>query len=92
MKCSKAFDMRYHWLKDGVARGQFNLYWMGPGKLNGADYCTKHYPLSHHKLMRSLYLQQPQGTNNPYARVCYHYGQSICIVERLYAVRFLTNP
>ena len=59
MKRSKAFDMRYHWLKDRVARRQFNLYW-APGKLNRADYCTKHHPPSHHKLMRPLFLQKPQ--------------------------------
>jgi hypothetical protein len=37
MKRSKAFDMRYHWLKDRIARKQFNLYW-APGKANRADY------------------------------------------------------
>jgi hypothetical protein len=58
MKRSKAFDMRYYWLKDRIAQKQFNLYW-APGKLNSADYFTKHYPPSHHKLMRYLYLQKP---------------------------------
>jgi hypothetical protein len=33
MKRSKAFDMRYHWLKDRIARKQFNLCW-APGKAN----------------------------------------------------------
>ena len=60
MKRSKAFDMRYHWLKDRVARREFNLYW-APGKLNRADdYCTKHRPPSHHKIMRPRFLQKPQ--------------------------------
>ena len=36
MKKSKAFDMRYHWLKDRIAQKQFNLY-CAPGKLNTAD-------------------------------------------------------
>jgi hypothetical protein len=58
MKRSKAFDMRYYWLKDRIEKKQFNLYW-APGKLNSADYFTKHYPPSHHKLMRHLYLQRP---------------------------------
>ena len=61
MKRSKAFDMRYHWLKDRISQGQFNLYW-APGKLNSADYFTKHHPPAHHKLMRSLYLQRPHPT------------------------------
>jgi hypothetical protein len=59
MKRSKAFDMRYHWLKDRIQQLQFNLYW-SPGRLNMADYFTKHHPPSHHRLMRYLYLQRPQ--------------------------------
>jgi hypothetical protein len=59
MKRSKAFDMRYHWLKDRIFQKQFNLYW-APGKQNRADYFTKHHPPSHHKLMRYQYLQRPQ--------------------------------
>ena len=51
MKRSKAFDMRYHWLKDRIAQKHFNLYW-APGKLNKADYYTKHFPPSHHKAER----------------------------------------
>jgi hypothetical protein len=61
MKRSKAFDMRYHWLKDRIAQGQFNLYWAS-GKLNSADYFTKHHPPSHHKLMRYVYLQRPPSS------------------------------
>jgi hypothetical protein len=59
MKRSKAFDMRYHWLKDRVAQRHFNLYW-APGRFNLADYFTKHFPPSHHQLMRYYYLQRPQ--------------------------------
>jgi hypothetical protein len=57
MKKSKAFDMRYHWLKDRIAQKEFNLYW-SPGKTNSADYFSKHHPPAHHKLMRSQYLQR----------------------------------
>jgi hypothetical protein len=60
MKRSKAFNMRYHWLKDRIARSHFNLYW-APDRLNMADYFTKHHPLSHHKQMRYQYLQSPQA-------------------------------
>jgi hypothetical protein len=51
MKRSKAFDMRYHWLKDRIAQLQFNLYWAA-GKKNGADYYSKHFPPVHHKKER----------------------------------------
>ena len=42
MKLSKAFDMRYHWIKDCISQNQFFLYW-AQGKLNRADYFTKHF-------------------------------------------------
>jgi hypothetical protein len=57
MKRSKAFDMRCHWLKDRIARSQFNLCW-APGKHNRADCFTKHHPRSHHQIMRPNYLQR----------------------------------
>lgn len=51
MKRSKAFDMRYNWLKYRIAMRQFNLYW-APGRLNDADYFSKHFPPSHHSRCR----------------------------------------
>ena len=70
MKRSKAFDMRYHWLKDRIKQLQFNLYW-APGRLNMADYFTKHHPPSHHRLMRYKYLQHPQvNTATTHMRGC----------------------
>jgi len=51
-KISKSFDMRYWWMKDRIHQKQFDLLW-APGKLNLADYFTKHHPPWHHRLMRS---------------------------------------
>jgi hypothetical protein len=56
-KPSKSFDMRYWWMKDRISQGQFNLVW-APGKLNLADYFTKHHPPWHHRKMRYKYLQK----------------------------------
>jgi hypothetical protein len=56
-KLSKSFDMRYWWVKDRIAQGQFNLIW-APGKLNRADYFTKHHPPWHHRKQRYNYLQK----------------------------------
>lgn len=56
-KRSKAFDMRFYWIRDRVAQGQFCVYWQ-PGILNHADYFTKHHPASHHQAIRSTYLHQ----------------------------------
>jgi hypothetical protein len=55
MRKSKAFDMRYHWLKDRIAQGQFNLYWK-KGATNAADYFSKHHPPAHHRRERHRYL------------------------------------
>jgi hypothetical protein len=47
-KRTKAMDMRFYWIKDGVKQGQFKIYW-GPGFRNLADYFTKHHSSAHHK-------------------------------------------
>ena len=46
-KRTKAMDMRYHWLRNREAQGQFNIYWR-PGGANLADYFTKHHAPAHH--------------------------------------------
>jgi len=48
--------MRYHWIRDRIAQGQFDLYW-ARGAQNRGDYFTKHHPPAHHRLMCPLYLQ-----------------------------------
>ena len=54
-KRTKAMDMRFHWLRDRECQQQFRIYWR-PGKLNYADYWTKHHAAKHHKNIRSEYL------------------------------------
>ena len=54
-KHSKAMDMRFHWLCYREAQNQFNFLWR-KGSINRADYHTKHYPPSLHRLKRSEYL------------------------------------
>jgi hypothetical protein len=56
-KRTKAMDMRFHWLRDREAQGQFNIYWR-PGKTNLADYFTKHHPPIHHVNVRSEFLSK----------------------------------
>jgi hypothetical protein len=46
-KQTKAMDMRFHWLQDRECQQQFRIYWR-PGKMNYADYWTKHHPEAHH--------------------------------------------
>ena len=54
-KRTKAMDMRFHWLRDRELQQQLRIYWRS-GKLNYADYFTKHHPASHHRNTRKEYL------------------------------------
>ena len=54
-KRTKAMDMRFHWLRDRECQKQFRIYWR-PGKLNYADYWTKHHAATHHQNVRKEFL------------------------------------
>ena len=56
-KLSKSFDMRFYWMRDRIKQGMYNLIWE-KGSGNKADYFTKHFPPSHHRIMRWLYIQR----------------------------------
>jgi len=46
-KCTKAMDMRYHWLRDrGINQKQFRFFWQ-PGPVNYADYAMQSGELNH---------------------------------------------
>ena len=47
--------MRYYWLKDRMAKQQFNVYW-DKGSNNNADYHTNHHATKHHRIMRPKYV------------------------------------
>ena len=51
-------DMRFYWICDRVKQGHYNVYWK-PGKINKADYVTKHHPPSKHTQKRPTYLYKP---------------------------------
>jgi hypothetical protein len=54
-KQTKTMDMRFHWLRDQECQRQFRIYWR-PGKMNYADYWTKHHPESHHRNIQKEFL------------------------------------
>ena len=54
-KHTKSMDMRFHWLQDRECQQQFRIYWR-PGKLNYADYWTKHHPTAHHRKIHKEFL------------------------------------
>ena len=51
---SKPMDMWFYWLRDRAQKGQFHIHWKD-GKSNLAEYYTKHFPASHHQVVRSNY-------------------------------------
>ena len=58
-KRSKAIDMRFYWIRDRVKQGQFQVFWRKGSEQLG-DYYTKHFPASHHREMRPIYLHEPE--------------------------------
>jgi hypothetical protein len=54
-KQTKAMDMRFHWLRNRECQKQFRIYWR-PGRLNYANYWTKHHPETHHCNMQKEFL------------------------------------
>jgi hypothetical protein len=61
-KQTKAMDMRFHWLRDRAWQQQFRIYWR-PGKMNYADYWSKHHPELHHRNIRKEFL-------TPFSKCC----------------------
>jgi len=53
---SKAIALRYHWIRDRVAMGHFQLHWQ-PGTHNLADFLTKPHPVYHHRRMSKFFVQ-----------------------------------
>ncbi len=49
-KMSKSIDMRFHWLRDRVRQGHFDIKFV-PGLQNIADFFTKALPVARHKLL-----------------------------------------
>jgi hypothetical protein len=62
IKRSKTIAMRYHWVRDRVAMGHFQLNWR-PGKLNLADFFTKAHPIHHHVTMSRFFVKYPKLEN-----------------------------
>jgi hypothetical protein len=52
---SKAIALRYHWIRDRVAMGQFHLQSL-PGPQNLADFFTKPHPVLHHRRMSKFFV------------------------------------
>ena len=60
-KRSKAWDMRYYWIKDKVSNQEFVIYW-DKGLNNYADYFTKQFSSSYHQQIRPTYILKGYST------------------------------
>ena len=56
-KKSKAWDMRYWWLKEKTAKNTFDIFWE-KGITNWADYFTKHFSPKIHQALRPRYIHR----------------------------------
>jgi hypothetical protein len=54
-KRSKAIDMRFNWIKDRTAQGQFEIIW-DKGCNNVADFVTKAHPTKHFQTVRTQFI------------------------------------
>ena len=59
-KRTKATDMRFHWLRNQEAPGQFKTFWW-LGGTNLVDCFTKHHPPAHHVNVRAEFLTRVKG-------------------------------
>jgi hypothetical protein len=57
-KCTKAMDMRFHWLCCRTIQKQFRTYWRA-GSTSLANNVTKHHPPIHHRTIQPLHLNAP---------------------------------
>ena len=75
IKQSKTMDMRFFWVRDRVRQRHFNVQWE-KGKLNRADYFTKHHSPSHHKRIRPIYITETTSIANTISE----YGLRGCVL------------
>ena len=59
---SKFMDMRFHWIRDRVKQGQFQVLWI-PGSSNRADYFSMNHSPTHHRIMIPMFLQLDSSFN-----------------------------
>ena len=61
---SRAMDVRFHWIRDRVRQGHFNVFWK-KGVDNLADFFTKVHPVKHFLTMRKFFIHDiaPPATN-----------------------------
>jgi hypothetical protein len=62
-KRTESIDMRFHWIRDRIRQGQFNITWR-KGADNLADFFTKPLPVHMHQSHMPLLVFVPPANNN----------------------------
>lgn len=57
--------MRFHWIRDRVKQGQFQVLCL-PGSSNREDYFSKNHSPTHHRKMRPMFLQLDDPFNQSF--------------------------
>ena len=81
-KRSKAIDMRFHWIRDRVRQGQFEVIWK-PGKDNLADFFTKAQPVWRHKEFMPKLIRTPPSHSSP-GTACHSIHHTNCLFTRIH--------
>ena len=77
-KKSKAWDMRFWWLKEKSAQSEFRIFW-DKGVNNWADYFTKHFAPSVHQALRQRYVHRTSAVLSSVVRtVLRHAPARVC--------------
>jgi hypothetical protein len=55
--------MRFHWLKDRIKQGQFQIFHItGLQNQNAADFLTKSLPVARHRLLAPFFAFDPEDS------------------------------
>ena len=65
-KRSKAIDMRFHWVRDRVRGGHFDIKWI-KGINNLADFFTKALPIHEYQTIKKILVHSPENTEKAQA-------------------------
>ena len=79
-KKNKAMDMWFYWLRNCETQEQFQFFW-GAGKLNLADYWTKHHPAMHHKNVRTDFFTQKKVSDELRLRLMKGDSELCCMLN-----------
>ncbi len=70
-KRTKSIDMRFHWIRDRIRQGQFNVRWQ-QGSDNLANFFTKALSVHHHQRLMPLLVSVPTTSGDSTQHITAH--------------------